>query len=153
MTQAIVVDETVSLALERHHRRLDELLDRVEIDVEVGDWGEARRKFSLLRGEFEEHVRIDDLMLPSLVSPGRPNKWAGPVGAGHEEIRALLDVVEELLEDEKPIEEATDTLEAKLALQIANEENIIYPLFERVAPLEAYAALALELASLRPLAR
>jgi iron-sulfur cluster repair protein YtfE (RIC family) len=153
MTQAIVPEEEpVSVALELHHRRLDDLLDRVEIDIEAGDWSEARRRFSLFRQELDEHVRIEeDLLFPSLESPGRPGAGESAVmRAEHAEIRRLLDMLEELLEDGQPIGEATDMLEVMLAAHHAKEERVLYPMFERLAPPEAYAALASEL---RPLLR
>jgi iron-sulfur cluster repair protein YtfE (RIC family) len=152
MTQAIAPEEPVSVALELHHRRLDDLLDRVEIDVEVGDWSEARRRFSLFRQELEEHIRIEEnLLFPSLESAGRPS--TGPtvvMRAEHAEIGRLLDVIEQFLEDGNPIGEATDMLEAMLAAHNMKEERVLYPMFERLAPPEAYAAVASEL---RPLLR
>ena len=48
----------VTLVLERHHRHLDEMLDRVEMDVEVGSWSEARRRFAQFQTEMDEHIRL-----------------------------------------------------------------------------------------------
>jgi iron-sulfur cluster repair protein YtfE (RIC family) len=150
--QAIRTEEQVSAALERHHRRLDDMLDRVEIDVEAGDWSEARQGFSLFRRELEEHIRIEEeLLLPSLEVPGRVGYGpGGMMRTEHGQIRGLLEVVETLLEDEQPIADATDALEALLSEHNAKEECMLYPMFERMAPPEAYAALAIEL---RPLLR
>ena len=151
MTRALVSEERVSVALELHHRRLDDILDRVEIDVEVGDWSEARRGFSLFRRELHEHMRIEEeLLLPSLELPARPASESPMmmIRAEHAEIRGFLDAIERLLDHEQPIGDATDALESFLAAHHAREERLLFPMFERMAPPEAYEALANEL---RPL--
>ncbi len=146
----IAADEPVSVALELHHHRLDDMLDRIEIDVEAGNWSEARRWFSLFRRELEEHLRLEeDLLLPAVGMMLRVDGGAAdPVRAEHPLIRELLEVIESGLENEYPIWEATDALEATLADHNATEERLLYPLFERTATPELYAAVALEL---RPL--
>ncbi len=148
---SITVDEPVSVALEMHHHRLDDMLDRIEIDVEAGSWSEARRGFSLFRRELEEHMRLEEeLLLPALGSA--PEISEGPaaavIRAQHAAIRELLEVIDLGLEDGDPVSEATDALEAALAAHNANEERLLYPLFERTATPDAYAAAVFEL---RPL--
>jgi iron-sulfur cluster repair protein YtfE (RIC family) len=146
----IATDEPVSVALELHHHRLDDMLDRIEIDVEAGSWSEARRAFSLFRRELEGHMRLEEeLLLPAL--GGGPQIKDGPafvMRGEHPQIRELLEVIELALENEYPIGEVTDALEATLADHNLKEERLLYPLFERLATPEAYAAVALEL---RPL--
>jgi iron-sulfur cluster repair protein YtfE (RIC family) len=152
MSQTAVVHALpVSLVLELHHRRLDEMLDRVEMAVEVGSWTEARTGFAQFQLELEEHIRIEEeMMFPSFEafarSPGGPTTV---MRAEHRRIRGVLTTLEELLGDEQPIDEATSELEALLSAHNAKEEQVICPMFERHAPPEAYAALNLEL---RPLA-
>jgi hypothetical protein len=143
-------EEPVSVALELHHHRLDDMLDRIEIDVEAGNWSEARRGFSLFRRELEEHMRLEeDLLLPALGMTSLVEGGAAALMRGeHSLIRELLEVIESGLENEWPIGEATDALEATLADHNANEERLLYPMFERTATPEAYAAVAFEL---RPL--
>jgi iron-sulfur cluster repair protein YtfE (RIC family) len=142
--------EPVSIALEQHHHRLDDMLDRVEIDVEAGSWSEARRGFSLFRRELEEHMRLEEeILLPAVgltweVNYGPPSVMR----LDHARIRELLDVVEVGLEDEYPIGEVTDALGAMLVEHNAKEEHLLYPMFERLAAPEAYAAATFEL---RPL--
>jgi hypothetical protein len=68
--------------------------------------------------------------------------------AEHDEIRNLLTVLEGFLCDEQPIDDATSALETLLSAHNAKEEQVVYPMFERHAPPEAYAALDHEL---RPL--
>ena len=144
--------EPVSVALELHHHRLDDMLDRIEIDVEAGNWSEGRRGFSLFRRELEEHMRLEEeILLPTVGLTWQVNY--GPpavVRADHARIRDLLDVVEVGLENEYPIGEVTDALEAMLADHNAKEEHLLYPMFERLATPEAYAAATFEL---RPLIR
>jgi iron-sulfur cluster repair protein YtfE (RIC family) len=154
VTPTIAADEPVSVALETHHHRLDDMLDRVEIDVEVGNWSEARRGFSLFRRELEEHLRVEEEML--LPAVGRRSVNDEPWAAGRTEhplIRGLLDIIEVGLEDEYPVGEVTDELEATLAGHNAKEERLLYPLFERMATPDTYAAVAHELRPLlnRPL--
>lgn len=150
--QTNAAEEPVSVALELHHHRLDDMLDRIEIDVEAGNWSEARRGFSLFRRELEEHMRLEEeLILPAVgmrlqVDGGH----AIVMRAEHPRIRELLEAIEIGLENEYPMGEATDALEATLADHNAKEERLLYPLFERTATPEAYAAAAFEL---RPLLR
>ena len=144
--------EPVSVALQHHHHRLDDMLDRIEIEVEAGNWSEARRGFSLFRRELDEHMRLEEEILLPAVGLSWQVNYGSPalVRADHARIRELLDVVEVALEDECPIGEATDALEAMLADHNAKEEHLLYPMFERLAVPEAYAAAAFEL---RPLIR
>ncbi len=146
----LVSEVPVSLVLELHHRRLDEMLDRVEMDVEIGDWSEARTGFARFQVELEEHMRIEEEMIfPSFEaftrSPGGPT---AVMRAEHDQIRQVLTVLEGFLGDEQPIDEATLALEALLSVHNDKEERVIYPMFEQHAPPEACAALKLEL---RPL--
>jgi iron-sulfur cluster repair protein YtfE (RIC family) len=143
-------DSPVSLILELHHRCLDEMLDHVEMSVEIGNWDEARIGFAAFQTELEEHMRLEEgLMFPSFEaftrSPGGPT---AVMRAEHDEIRTLLTVLEGFLCDEQPIDDATTALETLLASHNAKEEQVVYPMFERHAPAEAYAALDHEL---RPL--
>jgi iron-sulfur cluster repair protein YtfE (RIC family) len=146
----IAADEPVSVALELHHHRLDDMLDRIAIDVETGSWSEARRAFSLFRYELEEHMRLEEeLLLPALgVGPHADDGPAAVMRAEHPVLRELLEVIEIGLENEYPIGEATETLEKTLADHNVKEERLLYPLFERMATPEAYAAAFFEL---RPL--
>jgi iron-sulfur cluster repair protein YtfE (RIC family) len=142
--------DTASLILELHHRRIDEMLDGVEIAVELGSWSEARALFTRLRGELEEHIRIEEqLMFPSfeafMRTPGGPT---AVMRAEHAEIARCLDAVEGSLDAEQADGDAVDQLEALLASHNAKEERVLYPLFERHAPPEAHGAL---LAEIRPL--
>ncbi|HLK93190.1 MAG TPA: hemerythrin domain-containing protein [Polyangia bacterium] len=133
--------------LELHHRRLDEMLDRVEMAVEIGSWSDARSGFACFQSELETHMRIEeDLMFPSFEAITGPG--FGPpavMRAEHGQIQGLLTAIEGLLRDEQSIDEAAGTLEMLLSAHNAKEERIVYPMFERHAPGEAYLALDLEL--------
>jgi iron-sulfur cluster repair protein YtfE (RIC family) len=149
-TLTIAEDEPVSVALELHHHRLDDMLDRIAIDVETGSWSEARRAFSLFRHELEEHMRLEEeLLVPALgVGLQIEDGPAAVMRAEHPVLRQLLQVIELGLENEFPIGDATDTLQATLADHNVKEERLLYPLFERMATPGAYAAAFFEL---RPL--
>ncbi len=142
--------ESVSLTLQLHHRRLDELFDRVEIASEIGAWSEARREFGLFRTALEEHFRIEeDFMFPSFEAFTRA--LGGPteaMRADHRELCDFLDVIEGLLREEQSIGEVSAMFEALLETHHAKEEQGLYPLFERHAPPEAYSALDSELRTL-----
>lgn len=143
-------DTTPSLILEMHHRLIDEILDAVEIAVDIGSWAEARALFASFRGELEEHIRIEEeLMFPSfeafMRAPGGPTVV---MRSEHAEIARCLDAVETCLDGEEPDIGALDRLDAALTSHNAKEERVLYPMFERHAPPEAYGAL---LDELRPL--
>jgi iron-sulfur cluster repair protein YtfE (RIC family) len=136
--------------LEKHHRLLDDLLDRIEIAVEVGTWGEARRRFGIFRRELDAHIRVEeDLMFPSLDAALRMDR--GPTAvmrAEHVEIRRVLEAVDLALAEEQAIDEPVAALEALFGAHNFKEERVLYPAFERVAPPQAYAAVATEVESM-----
>ena len=143
-------EQPASLVLELHHRRLDEMLDRVEMAVEIGSWSEARSGFARFQTELETHMRLEeDLMFPSLEAL---TGWGfGPpavMRAEHGQIRDLLGALEGRLRDEQSIDEGASALETLLSAHNTKEERIVYPIFERHAPAETYAALDLELTRL-----
>ena len=152
MLEAHAEVESVSLILELQHRRLDDLFDRVEIAIEIGSWSEARREFGQFRTALEEHLRIEeDFMFPSFEAFTRAQ--GGPTAAmrdEHREIGRFLDAIEGLIGDEQPIGEIVTAFEGLLERHNAKEERGLYPLFERHAPAEAYAALDRELRSATP---
>jgi iron-sulfur cluster repair protein YtfE (RIC family) len=143
--------ENPSLILELHHRRMDEMLERVEIAVELGSWGEARKLFARFRSELEEHIRIEEqVMFPSFDAFMRLT--GGPttmMRMEHAEIARCMDATEELLGAEQE-GDAFDRMQELLAAHNVKEEQVLYPMFERHAPAQAYNALVREL---RPLVR
>lgn len=144
--RAVVHEHPVGLVLELHHRRLDGMLDRVEMAAEIGSWSEARSSFARFQTELEEHMRLEeDLMFPLFELFRLSGGPAAARRAEHEQIRGLLGSFEAALRDEQPIDEPAGALEALLSAHNAKEERIVYPLFEGHAPGETYAALDLEL--------
>src|SRR5690242_8270856 len=85
-------ENTVSLELELHNRRLDEMLDHVEMTVEIGNWSAARRGFARFQSELEEHMRLEEeLIFPAFEMFTRAA--GGPttgLRAEHGEIRGLV---------------------------------------------------------------
>jgi iron-sulfur cluster repair protein YtfE (RIC family) len=144
---AVVHEQPVSLVLELHHRRLDEMLDRVKKAVDIGSWSDARSGFARFQSELETHMRIEeDLMFPSFEAiTGTGFGPPAVMRAEHGQIRGLLTSIEGLLRDEQAIDEAAGALETLLPAHNTKEERIVYPMFERHAPGEAYLALDLEL--------
>jgi iron-sulfur cluster repair protein YtfE (RIC family) len=142
-------DDTASLMLTLHHRRLDDLLGYVEIAAEIRSWKQARALFVAFREELEEHIRIEeDVMFPALdpfLSPASPT---AVMRVEHREIARCVDLLDQLLDAEQPIAEAVDRLEAVLAEHNRKEEGVLYPTFERFATGEDRAAVVGEL---RPL--
>jgi iron-sulfur cluster repair protein YtfE (RIC family) len=139
-----------SLILELHHRRIDEMLERIAIAIELASWGEARLLFARFRAELEEHIRIEEqVMFPSFEAFTRA--YGGPtvvMRAEHADIARGMDALEDRLDREQPAADALELLQALLASHNAKEERVLYPMFERHAPPEAYSALLDELAPL-----
>jgi iron-sulfur cluster repair protein YtfE (RIC family) len=150
ISQAFDTGLSVSSALQGHHRHLDDMLDRVEMAVEVGNWGESRRRFAVFRKDLEEHMRLEEeLMFPSLEAATGSRRGPIPVmRAEHAEIIFALSAIELLIAEEQPVAEPLADLEARLAAHHLKEESVLYPMFERMAPQEAYAALAAEVTPL-----
>jgi hemerythrin-like domain-containing protein len=144
-------DRSVSAMLEAHHRRLDDILEGVEIAIESGNASEARRQFALFRGGLDEHIRIEEeLMFPSFEAiMGRLRGPTAVMRGEHAAILAAADVVDGLLVDGRVADEAVADLMALLETHNGKEELVLYPTFERIAPPEAYAALAAEVSALR----
>lgn len=108
------------------------------------------RELGQFRTAPEQHFRLEeDFMFPSFEAFTRA--LGGPTAAmrdEHRELTRLLDVIEGLLGDERPIDEIGASFEALLETHNAREEQGLYPLFERHAPAEAYSALDRELRAL-----
>jgi len=98
----------------------------------------------------EEHIRIEEeLMFPSFEAFMRaPGGQTAVMRSEHADITRCLDAVEACLDGKEPRVDAFDRLDAALTSHNAKEERVLYPLFERHAPPEAYGAL---LDELRPL--
>jgi iron-sulfur cluster repair protein YtfE (RIC family) len=141
---------SVSLILERHHRRIDEMLERIAIALDLASWGEARLVFARFRAELEEHIRIEEqVMFPSFEAFTR--SFGGPtvvMRAEHAQIAQAVDALAARLDGEQDTGDELQRLQAMLASHNAKEEGILYPMFERHASEEACSAL---LDELRPL--
>lgn len=143
-------EQSASLSLELHHRRMDQLLDRVEIALDLPSWSEARSLFARFRAELDEHIRIEEqVMFPTFEAFVRLT--GGPTAImrrEHAEIARCLDDIEDRLASERTADDAIEQLAAMLASHNAKEECVLYPMFERHAPDEAYSTLTRELRSL-----
>jgi iron-sulfur cluster repair protein YtfE (RIC family) len=144
MPQTIPPDLTAAALLERHHRRLDDMLDDVEMMADAERWSDARRRFDAFRHEMEEHIRLEEeVMFPSL-ERGAP-MLQGPttvMRTEHLAIRAFLTEVGKALVEERPISRTTAELEAQLGAHNFKEERVLYPEFERLALASVRTGLA-----------
>ena len=50
-------DYEVSYRLDVHGRKLEEMLGRIDLAVDVGNWSEARRRFVLFRDELDRQFK------------------------------------------------------------------------------------------------
>ncbi|HLK92658.1 MAG TPA: hemerythrin domain-containing protein [Polyangia bacterium] len=135
MTETIPRELSAAALLELHHRRLDDMLDEVELSADAESWSDAKRRFEVFRREMDEHIRLEEeVMFPAL-------ERAAPVLRGptvvmrseHLAIRALLAAVGAALAEERPISRTTAELEAQLGPHNFKEERVLYPELERVA--------------------
>jgi iron-sulfur cluster repair protein YtfE (RIC family) len=142
-------DDTASIMLTLHHRRLDDMLSYVEIAAEIQSWKQARALFVGFREELEEHIRIEEEVMFPAMDPFRvPTSPVVVMRAEHREIALCVEVLDQLLDAEQSVGEAVARLEAVLAEHNRKEEGVLYPMFERLAIREDRAAL---IGELRPL--
>lgn len=147
MNEAIDHELSAAALLERHHRRLDDMLEDVELMADAQSWKQGKRRFDEFRREMEEHIRLEEeIMFPAFERD--PAMARGPtvvMRAEHQAIRGLLDQVEDALADERPVGRTSAELKAQLGAHNFKEERVLYPAFERMAPASVRAALAAEL--------
>jgi iron-sulfur cluster repair protein YtfE (RIC family) len=132
------------MLLELHHRRLDDMLDDVERMADGEKWQDAKRRFEVFRLELEAHIRLEEeLMFPAFGQDAMMLR--GPIMvmlAEHAAIKTFLEEVAQALSEERAISRATTDLEAQLGTHNMKEERVLYPAFERTAPVSLRAALA-----------
>jgi len=150
MTDATTPDQSAAMLLELHHRRLDEMLDDVELAADAESWKNANRGFKLFRHELEEHIRLEEeVMFPAFEAATSVRE--GPTAVmrhEHVAIRALLSEIEQALIEERPISRLVAALESQLGSHNFKEERVLYPAFEQRAPISVRAGLATELSAL-----
>lgn len=143
-------DPSVAMLLELHHRRLDDMLDEVELLADAERWQDARRGFVTFRRELEAHIRLEEEMMFPTFEQEAP-MLRGPtmvMRAEHAAIKASLMQIAGELTEERPIARATAELEAQLDAHNFKEERVLYPAFERAASAPVRAALAVEVDAL-----
>ena len=139
--------ELVSYRLDVHGRKLEEMLDRIELSVDVGSWSEARRRFWLFREEFDRQIRLEeDLLFPS-VEALEGHLCTAEFRVAHRDLGWRLDQIEALLADERPIDEAIARFADLFEAHKLEEEMLAYPAFERMASPSTRAATLAELDS------
>lgn len=150
MTEMTAADLSAMALLELHHEHLDDILDDVELMADAESWKHAKGRFDVFRREMEEHIRIEEeMMFPALEKEA--STLQGPTSvmrAEHAAIRASLAEIEKGLSEERPISRTTAELEARLGAHNFKEERVLYPAFERTAPVSVRTALAEKVAAL-----
>ena len=144
MNESIDHELSAATLLEQHHRRLDDMLDDVELMADAENWKHGQRRFDEFRREMEAHIRLEEeTMFPAFERD--PTTSRGPtivMRAEHDAIGGLLEGVQRALIEERPISRMSAELKAQLGAHNFKEERILYPAFERTAPVPVRAALA-----------
>jgi hypothetical protein len=141
--------ELVSFPFDVHRRKLENMLARIELAVEVGSWSEARRRFAVFRCQMDGHIRLEEeLLFPSfeVVLGGR--RCTTRLRAAHRDLCRLLDHVEASLGDERPVGDLITQLASLFAGHAIEEDRLVYPAFDRTASPRTQAAALAELDSL-----
>jgi iron-sulfur cluster repair protein YtfE (RIC family) len=150
MTEGKASELCAAVLLELHHERLDDLLEDVKLMADAGSWKDAGRRFAAFRREMHEHMRLEEeMMFPAF--EGDASTPRGPTRVMRDEhaaINALLTDVERGLAEGGPISRTISELEARLGAHNFKEERVLYPTFERTAPVAVRTALAAQVEAL-----
>lgn len=126
----------LSQVMTGHHKYCDELFAAVETQVHHGEWPAAQSAWQLLAEGMEWHFRAEeDRLFPSFEAATGIS--AGPTAVMREEhaqMRELLDACREALAARDALGFAghAETLLILLQQHNAKEENVLYPMCERV---------------------
>jgi iron-sulfur cluster repair protein YtfE (RIC family) len=134
---------SVNVYLEADHRRLDRLMEACRSLAASGDMKGAGARYAEFRTGLRRHIRIEeDLLFPAFdrasgLGDGGPTTV---MRYEHAEIQRLLELIRELFEaeDASPVE--FEKLRSQLAAILdehgLKEERILYPMTDRMVPLE-----------------
>jgi iron-sulfur cluster repair protein YtfE (RIC family) len=137
------IRNATSIVLKLHNRRVDELLRQVAVAADRESWSRARARFSDLRAELDEHIRIEEsLVFPAFDAfTGTIPGATAIMRAEHRELRRWMDILDASLNSEQPLEDAVARLKAALAVHNLKEEHVVYPAFEQQGADEEKQAL------------
>jgi len=150
MTEATTSDLSAAMLLEIHHKRLDDMLDEIQLMADAENWTRAKGRFDGFRRELEEHIRLEEeMMFPTFEADGSmPRGPTAVMRAEHVSIRQFLVDVEAALTEERPIGRTTAELVVQLGAHNFKEERVLYPAFDRTASAATRMALAAEVEAL-----
>ena len=133
-----------------HHRRMDDMLEQVQLAAAIERWDRARAGLGELRAELDDHIRVEETVLfPAFDAFPRTIPGATAVmRAEHREIRRLMDILDALLNSEQPLRDAIARLTTALAIHNLKEEHVVYPAFDQHGELDEKLALLRELSPL-----
>jgi len=149
--------QTLTQIMTDHHQHCDDLFAEVETQVHHGAWPAAESAYQRLAEGIEWHFQAEENRLfPSLEeATGFTDGPTAVMREEHAQLRELMDTCREALagRDASGYASHAETLLILLQQHNAKEENILYPMCERVLGprVEDFAAdFAAEIATLCP---
>ena len=128
------------------HHRCDELFAAAEAAVESGDWAAAAEAHSGFLASMQQHFSMEEEVLFPAFEEASGSSM-GPTMVmrhEHEQMRQLFDEMEQALEAKQGGDYlgASETLLVLMQQHNAKEEQILYPLTDRMLEAEQPALLA-----------
>ncbi len=128
--------ESISDYLTAHHADCDEAFARARDAAAAGDWAAASRWGGMFLREIARHIDIEEeLLFPAFErSTGSSGGPTAVMRAEHERMREWFATMREALEarDAERYAEASRALGALLEGHNMKEENILYPMLDRL---------------------
>lgn len=130
--------------MSHHHKECDDEFALAEESALAGDWDEATSAFNTFRDSMARHFLMEEKQLfPAIIDAGGP---AGPVQVmlmEHEQMNDLLAQLAEALaaHDAQRYAGLSETLLIVMQQHNHKEENILYPIADRVLENESAAVL------------
>jgi hemerythrin-like domain-containing protein len=137
---------TISIYMGDDHHRCDELFAAAEESVESGDWTDAGRAHRRFLNGMLHHFALEEVVLFPAFEEASGNTM-GPTAVmrhEHEQMRQLFDEMTLALEAQLADEYlgASETLLILMQQHNAKEEQILYPMSDRLLEAQQSALLA-----------
>ncbi|NMG37291.1 hemerythrin domain-containing protein [Azoarcus sp. TTM-91] len=122
--------------MQHHHGHCDEAFATAEADAHRGDWSACAASLARFRADLLGHLAVEEERIFPAFEASTGNT-AGPtrvMRAEHEEMRELLGWLDEALAGRNAIAfaDAAETLLILLQQHNMKEENILYPMCDRI---------------------
>lgn len=128
--------DTLSRIMTRHHQHCDDLFVALESQVQRGDWRQALPSWEALHHGIERHFDAEEgWLFPAFEAlAGHTNGPTEVMRQEHAQIRELLGGCRDAMNrnDADAFANLADTLLIMLQQHNAKEENVLYPLCERL---------------------